>query len=434
MTTRDDIPRPSGSLSAEQRQAMARIEMRRAERLRKAESGLNADESGAQEPLSLLDEPVSAQPVSTDAPDERAASIESAEWSLEEPSTLPERTQHDALEIDRAGQSATDTSRESEIALTRPGLLPEQPDVGRERISERTNSSAEAGTLHPNDVGPAASETALNASALQASFASVEKPADPDQGVPVEEEELPKVAEVARDIHDYQALRASKSPMKRLVDDLSSRMFRNSIGLASTAVVLAVAVALLVWSVFFRLDILNEVVALEMIELDLEDKHSTLALQLSALNADSMESEIEEQSTRIFPGFPALANWIERVSERAEGMNMMVRYRVEPASYAPVDEVLEVPVIIELEVASEDDDELFGRGMGLIASLLQDHWHLDIASTSAKGDGKGMRTLEMEARVWVFDVEEFISSSLVADGAGRGETGREFGGDAEIIQ
>lgn len=418
MSSRDDVPKPSGSLTAEQRQAMARIEMRRAERLRASLSDAPANESEPVEPLSLLDEAA------------LTSAGDSIEWSMEAPDSSSESTDVDGINRTESSESARSQPKakeeikeefEEEIELSTPGLAASQVAVEQVPAPTLTDLSTEVAVLADAQTPlPMADEASQDQQEI----------ADP-------EDMLPTVAEVARDASDFQALRASKSPMKRLMDDLSSRMFKNTTGVAVTAVVVSVAAVLLVWSVFFRLDILNEVVALEMVELDLEDKHATLALQLSALNSESMESEIQEQSTRIFPGFPALANWIERVSERAEGMNMIVRYRVEPASYAPVDEVLEVPVIIELEVASEDDGELFSRGMGLIASLLQDHWHLDIASTSAEGDGKGMRTLEMEARVWVFDVEEFVSSSLIADRSNGGDPGSgamEFGGDAEIIQ
>ncbi|MCR9277671.1 MAG: hypothetical protein NXH85_06820 [Pseudomonadaceae bacterium] len=411
MSSRDDIPKPSGSLTAEQKQAMARIEMRRAERLR-AESDKDAGVGDAESsaPLSLLDEAVETS--------------DSIDWSLEETEPpAPVFVAQDPEEVDASENQSLDLAGDGgdDIELTTPGLAVAAAAPADEGAAEPIDLSAKAAS---------AEQTPAPLLTPESGSSEEQNPSEPD-------DVLPTVSEVARDASDYQALRASKSPMKRLVDDLSSRMFKNSAGMVATAAAVSIAAALLIWSVFFRLDILDEVVALEMLELDLEDQHATLALQLSALNSESMESEIAEQSTRIFPGFPALANWIERVSERAEGMNMNVRYRVEPASYAPVDEVLEVPVIIELEVASDDDGELFSRGMGLIASLLQDHWHLDIASTSAEGDGKGMRTLEMEARVWVFDVEEFVSSSLVADrdtSDGSSVASVEFGGDAEIIQ
>ncbi len=440
MSSRDDIPKPDGSLTDEQRQAMARLEKRRAERMAASQSQADTSKTFELEASLQSNEPQPVLSGSGGAPGDKTPLNDSIEWSIEEPPAL-DAPDAPSVEVGAAKSSASavvdaaaSAPGEVDFELSTPGLattdtLASRPPVpGALSTAGRQVESPSIESPLPKDTSGALPQNVRSAA---------EDSAPIEDDVADVDDMLPKVEEVARDVRDYQALRASKSPMKRVMDDLSSRMFRNTAGVATTAVVVCTSAALLIWSVFFRLDILDEVVALEMVELDLEDKHATLALQLSALNTDSMESEIQQQSTRIFPGFPALANWIERVSERAEGMNMNVRYRVEPASYAPVDEVLEVPVVIELEVASEDDSELFSRGMGLIASLLQDHWHLDIASTTAKGDGEGMRTLEMEARVWVFDVEEFVSSSLIADRSSAGEagsTGMEFGGDAEIIQ
>lgn len=220
--------------------------------------------------------------------------------------------------------------------------------------------------------------------------------------------------------------------LKTVVTDLGHRMFGEPVGIAISASVLLACAALMLWSVFVRLDVLDEVVALEMQELELSATHGSLTLELSQINQDAVRSEIEEQNARIFNGFPAVASWVERLSGRAEGMNMNVRYRVGDPVMAPIADVLEVPVVIEFEVASEDDGGLFTRGMALVESLLDDHWHLDIASTEASGDGKGLRTLELEARLWVFDNEEFLAPQLLVD---NGDVAAlEMSPDAEFVQ
>ena len=74
---------------------------------------------------------------------------------------------------------------------------------------------------------------------------------------------------------------------------------------------------------------------------------------------------------------------------------------------------LEVPVVLEFKATAETADSLFMNAMQLIGRVLRDHWHIDVVSTQARGDGEQLLSLSVDAQVWVRDRYGFVDLTLL---------------------
>lgn len=197
------------------------------------------------------------------------------------------------------------------------------------------------------------------------------------------------------------------SGFKRYVQNFADAWFRSPLRIAAAGLFVLFCLAVIAWNLQ-RLTILDEIVALEVVEFELEDELNQLELQLSSINLDRLTNEIEAENDRVFQGFPELAAWSEGLARVASSKGLTFSYQVEQAHYSPVPNILEVPLVLQFKALDDEADSLFMTTMELVGEVLSDHWHIDVVATQGIGDGKGLVQLVVRAHVWVRDRYGFV--------------------------
>ena len=198
----------------------------------------------------------------------------------------------------------------------------------------------------------------------------------------------------------------------------------------ATCLVVAACIGLIGWNLQ-RLSVLEELIELEIVEYNLRNQLNDIALRMSGVDMDEISAQILQENERVFQGFPELAAWAQSLAGVAESRGIEFSYKVERPHLSPVPDVLEVPVILKFKARADLADRLFEESMKLLGLILYDHWHIDVISTSARGDGTLLQSLSVRAQVWVRDRYGFVDVSTLqigadepaADGSGIGDIG-----------
>ena len=195
--------------------------------------------------------------------------------------------------------------------------------------------------------------------------------------------------------------------LKRYVQLLADAWFRTPRRVAGTICLICACLSIIFWNLS-RLSVLDEIVGLEVQEFELDDRLSDLELQLSGYDADQLAEDLAAENSKVFQGFPELAAWTEGLSQVAEGRGITLSYKVDKPHLSAVPGVLEVPIDLSFKADKENADKLFTGSMQLVGVLLQDHWHIDVISTSGVGNGMHLETVNIRAQVWVRDQYGFV--------------------------
>lgn len=195
---------------------------------------------------------------------------------------------------------------------------------------------------------------------------------------------------------------------RKYVQLLADAWFRTPKRVAATLCLIAVCIGVIVWNLQ-RLTVLDELIALEVQEFELNDQLSDLELQLSHFDAELLASDIKKENSKVFQGFPELAAWTEGLARVASQRGIDLRYKVENPHLSAVPGVLEVPIDLEFKAKRENAAMLFTGSMQLLGVLLKDHWHIDVISTSGRGNGQYLETVNVRAQVWVRDLFGFVN-------------------------
>ncbi len=223
--------------------------------------------------------------------------------------------------------------------------------------------------------------------------------------------ELPDIEEI--EATDAPDTRVVSSRVRKAVQVFANAWFKTPARVAVTLVVVLLCFALIGWNLQ-RLSVLDELVAAEVAEFELDDKLSELQIALTRIDMPALAAALEKENERVFQGFPELAAWAEGLSGLAARENIEFAYRVEPAHLATVPGLLEVPILLEFKASAESADSLFTQAMHLIGMLLGDHWHMEVISTYGKGNGERLDQLSIRAHVWVRDRFGFVDESALS--------------------
>ena len=202
--------------------------------------------------------------------------------------------------------------------------------------------------------------------------------------------------------------------VKRYVQILADAWFKTPTRIACTVVGVICCLAIIGWNLS-RLGVLDQLIAAEVEEFQLEDELSSMRIEISALDSETMHNAIQTENEKVFQGFPELAAWAESLSEIAANRGIELTYRVEDVHLAAIEGLLEVPVTLEFKAFDGSADNLFVSAMNLVGVILQDHWHIDVDSTSASGSGEKLEVISVGAQVWVKDRFGFVNEQLLAD-------------------
>ena len=194
---------------------------------------------------------------------------------------------------------------------------------------------------------------------------------------------------------------------QRYMQVLVDTWFKTPQRIVLTGCVVAICLGVITWNLS-RLTIFDELIALEATKYELDAQLNDLEIELESLDLQSLTAAIEAESDRIFQGFPQLAAWAEGLARVAGTRGLQFSYKVREPHLSPVPDVLEVPLVLTFKPSESSDALFFVECMGLIKGILRDHWHVDVISTNANGDGESLRSLQVQAQVWVRDRYGFI--------------------------
>ncbi|MEM9622480.1 MAG: hypothetical protein AAF993_12570 [Pseudomonadota bacterium] len=225
--------------------------------------------------------------------------------------------------------------------------------------------------------------------------------------------ELPDLPDAPEADVDDGYIPELRSALKKNVQLFADTWFKTPLRVAVTGVVVLGCLGLIGWNLQ-RLAVLDQLVAAEVAEFQLEDQLSDLQIALTRIDMPALKDALEAENEKVFQGFPELAAWAEGLSVVAERRDMQFSYRVEPAHAASVPGLLEVPVWLEFKASGQRADSLFIDAMDLIGVVLSDHWHIEVVSTHGKGGGQQLDELSLRAQVWVRDRFGFVSAAEIA--------------------
>lgn len=195
--------------------------------------------------------------------------------------------------------------------------------------------------------------------------------------------------------------------LKRYVQSFADALFGGALRTLLTACLVCAGITVIIWNLN-RLQIFDDLAALEYEEYALQAQLSSYEKNLSEINVNQLLVEIDAENERIFQGFPQLAAWAEGLSRIAARDGLTFRYTAEDAHPSPVPDVLEVPINLQFLPGEATADQLFELSTVIIGDILKDHWHIDVLSTRAEGDGQRMTRLTLKAQVWVRDRFGFV--------------------------
>lgn len=219
------------------------------------------------------------------------------------------------------------------------------------------------------------------------------------------------------DIVDEQDLDAEfelHSGVRKYVQMFADRWFSSTKRVAMTACVVMACFGVVFWNLG-RLSIIDELVAVEVEEYRLVNQLADLEVEMSKIDMAALEEQIERNNDKVFQGFPELAAWAEQLAALALRSDIELSYRVQPPHLSAVAGVLEVPVLLEFKADDEAADKLFKGSMGLLGTILKDHWHIDVVSTRATGNGDHLLAMNVQAQVWVLDRFGFVDLESLPD-------------------
>ena len=197
--------------------------------------------------------------------------------------------------------------------------------------------------------------------------------------------------------------------LKKYVQLLADTWFRTPKRIVMTCGLCCLCFFVIGWNLD-RLKILDELVVLEVAEYELKDRLGDLELEISGLDSELLEQELQAESTKVFQGFPELAAWTQGLARQAERGGINLSYKVEKAHLSAVPGILEVPVVLEFKATEQAADRLFEGAMQLLGVVLRDHWHIDVISTHGKGNGVALSQVSVKAQLWVRDRFGFVDA------------------------
>ena len=209
------------------------------------------------------------------------------------------------------------------------------------------------------------------------------------------------------ELPDFEEKIEKHRGFKRYVQLLADAWFRTPARIAGAGCLVLACIVLIVWNLQ-RLTVLDELAALEIQEFELNDRLSDLELELSGYDAETLAEDIKKENSKVFQGFPELAAWTEGLARVANQRGITLTYKVDKPHLAAVPGVLEVPIDMEFKAKNENAAMLFTGSMQLLGVLLKDHWHIDVVSTSGKGNGRYLESVSVRAQVWVRDLFGFV--------------------------
>ena len=209
------------------------------------------------------------------------------------------------------------------------------------------------------------------------------------------------------ELPDFEEKIEKHRGLKRYIQLLADAWFRTPQRIAITVCLVIACLGVIVWNLQ-RLTVLDELVALEVREFELNDRLSDLELELSGYDPAMLSEDIKQENSKVFQGFPELAAWTEGLARVAEQRGILLTYKVDKPHLSAVPGVLEVPVDLEFKAKSENAAKLFTGSMQLLGVLLKDHWHIDVISTSGQGNGQYLQSVSVRAQVWVRDLFGFV--------------------------
>ena len=191
------------------------------------------------------------------------------------------------------------------------------------------------------------------------------------------------------------------------LQNLAKQCFGSTERILLSLLVITACLSVTGWNVS-RLEILEEVARLREEERSLDLELQSVQKKLQAIDVQELQEQIQNESDRVFQGFPELAAWAEGLARYASKRGVGFSFRAENVHLSPVPEVLEIPLSLRFVPPQDGEVELFNETMHIVQTVLRDHWHVDVIGTSARGSGEKLASLTLNAQVWVRDRFGFV--------------------------
>ncbi len=204
-----------------------------------------------------------------------------------------------------------------------------------------------------------------------------------------------------------------RSIFRSQTDHIVSKVGSGWLGLTALVLSALLAVALLVWSVGYRVKVLDTNMTLAIEHTQREAERDRLLEKWSQYDLKEIQQHVSNAENKVFTDYATLAFWLNRQAVAAEQLSLNLRYTMGDASPSNMQSVAEITIDIHITAKKAVARQSYLRTLEFIRSMIDDRWHLEIASAKMNSAGKGVSSMSAVLHVWVHD--EHINNNKQSD-------------------
>ena len=189
--------------------------------------------------------------------------------------------------------------------------------------------------------------------------------------------------------------------LRRLVDWLVDLIESSWIGWVVYALLCAVSIAVMVYSMTDRLDGLDANYALVVERQTLEREFEELAEHYSQDELRTLMDRIHSAESTIFQDYGVLAGWLTEQAGAAKSQGLRLSYVMHETTGSQIKNVGSVPITLNVRPDETGEERVYYRLLAYLRSMVDTPWHLEISDAAIRSDGKEVVSLDITVNVWV---------------------------------
>ena len=196
-----------------------------------------------------------------------------------------------------------------------------------------------------------------------------------------------------------------KGYIRKFTDSLVGKIGSGWQGWTVLSAIICGASMLLGWSLAYRTHHLDQNFELIAALTERRTVFSELLTKWSHEDLNKLRTRVSNAESRVFPGYEKLAAWLNSQAIAADQLGMDMRYTMQPPQPSQIAQVAEIPIEIQITTKELNHGQSYLSMLEFIKSVVDDQWHIDIASALMNGQGNGAGNLTSTIRVWVRDLQ-----------------------------
>lgn len=191
--------------------------------------------------------------------------------------------------------------------------------------------------------------------------------------------------------------------LRLLTDRVAKNIFSSPIRTAMFVGLQLLSVALILWSLAYRLPDTDGSRILQQQVQTLRDEYSALKSGWSEQQLADIEDNLMREQARVFEDFPSLAAWLSRKTQLASRLGMSMHYAIQQQQETRLKDTLILPVRIGLKINAPSSDKTYASVLEFIHSLIDENLHLEVKGNTVKSDGDSITEVSLSVNIWVHD-------------------------------